>query len=114
MKDQRVYLHHILDAAGRIEEYGSPGRDVFFSSNLHQDAAIRQLAIIGEAASKLGEHVRDRHSEVPWAKIISFRNILIHDYVGVKLEILWDIIRDDLPTLKQQVQQILEELNRGH
>lgn len=113
MKDQRVYLHHTLDAVRHIQEYISPGREVFFSSTMHQDATIRQLAIIGEAASKLSADIRDQHNEVPWGKIIAFRNILIHEYMGVNLDTLWQIVQRDLPELKGQIQAILEELNRA-
>ncbi len=112
MKDQRVYMHHILDAIQHVEEYVSPGREVFFSSTLHQDATIRKLAIIGEAAGRVSEEICDRHKEVPWGQIIAFRNLLIHEYEGVTLEIVWGIIKRDIPELKEQIQAILEELNR--
>ena len=113
MKDQRVYMHHILDAIQNVHDYVSPGREVFFSSTLHQDATIRKLAIIGEAAGRVSEEICDRHKEVPWGKIIAFRNILVHEYEGVTLETVRGIIKRDIPELKEQIQAILEELNRA-
>jgi len=113
MKDQRVYMHHILDAIQHVQDYVSPGREVFFSSTLHQDATIRKLEIIGEAAGRISAEVRDRHKEVPWGKIIAFRNILIHEYMGVTLATVWEIVQRDLPELKLQIQAILDELNHA-
>lgn len=113
MRDDRVYLRHVLDAIGRVEEYVTAGREAFLASQLYQDAVIRQLTVIGEAANKTSDELQQHHPDVHWPRIISLRNSLIHEYWGVNLSTLWDIIQNDLPTLKQRTKQILEELDRA-
>lgn len=109
MKDDRVYLRHILDAIGKIESYVAVGRDAFMAASYWQDAVIRQLEIIGEATRRLSPDFRSRHTEVPWRRMAGLRDILIHDYMGVRLPAVWEVTQTDLPVLKSEVQRILEE-----
>jgi len=83
MKDDSVYLRHILDAIVRIESYIAVGREAFMSTPHWQDAVIRQLEIIGEATKRTSEALRSHHPEVPWRRIAGLRDVLIHDYMGV-------------------------------
>ena len=83
MKRDIVYLRHIADAIERIESYISVGRDVFLSTPHWQDAVIRQLEIIGEAAKRLSTEIRDQNPRVPWRRIAGLRDVLAHDYMGV-------------------------------
>ena len=110
MKGDRVYLKHILDAIDRIESYVSVGRETFLSTSHWQDAVIRQLEIVGEATKRLSHSLRSRYSEVPWRRIAGLRDVLIHDYMGVDLEAVWEISQGNLPRLKEHVQLILGEL----
>ena len=71
----------------------------FLASALHQDAAIRSLEVIGEAASQVSAEVRDVHPEIPWRDIIGMRNRLIHAYSNVSLVTVWDVLQDKLPEL---------------
>ncbi len=73
------------------------------------DAVIRNLEIIGEAARRLPEEIRMRFPGVEWHKIISLRNILIHEYPGIDLETIWDIIENKLATLEEQIKEILRD-----
>jgi uncharacterized protein with HEPN domain len=73
-----------------------------------QDAVVRELEIIGEASRNLTDELREAHPEVPWSQIIGMRNRFIHAYFDVNLRIVWEIVRDDLPRLKHQVEQILQ------
>lgn len=75
-----VYLQHILDAIAKIEAYVAVGHDGFMSTSHWQDAVIRQLEIIGEAAKRLSPDLRTRHDVVPWRRIAGLRDVLIHDY----------------------------------
>jgi uncharacterized protein with HEPN domain len=110
MKGDYVYLRHILDATEKIASYISVGRDVFLATSHWQDAVIRQLEIIGEATKRLSQDFRSQHGQVPWRRIAGLRDVLIHDYMGVDLEAVWEITQRDLPVLQKQLQAILREL----
>ncbi len=103
-----AYLRHILDAVSRIDEYTEDmKREDFMSSNLHQDAVIRQVEVIGEAARKVSEETRKRHTEVPWKDMAGMRDKLIHGYFGVDLDAVWDTVTEDIPRLKAMIQGLL-------
>jgi uncharacterized protein with HEPN domain len=108
-RDDTVYLRHILDSIERVERYVEDltERD-FLDDELRQDAVIRQLSIIGEAVKQLSDKVRDEYPSVPWKDIAGMRDKLIHDYLGVDLEAVWDTVTRDLKPLKHVVQNILE------
>lgn len=107
MKDDRVYLRHILDAIEKVESYVSVGRDEFMAKSHWQDAVIRQLEIIGEATKRPSQELRSLHPDVPWRRVAGLRDVLIHDYMGVRLAAVWIMTQVDLPTLKRQIEQIL-------
>jgi len=109
MKDDTVYLRHILDAIRRIEQYlGDVSYDHFMQNSLLQDGVIRQITIIGEAARSVSDVFRNAHPELPWSEMVGMRNKLIHDYFEVDFSTVWDTAKSDLPRLKQQVEQSLE------
>lgn len=114
-KDDTVYLQHILDAIEQIEEY-LKGVSVkrFLQTRLLQDGVVRQLEIIGEASRNLADEFRQTHPEVPWGEIVGLRNRIIHAYFNVNLQIVWEIVQNDLPPLKQQVERILRMLDEEH
>ena len=107
MKDDRVYLNHILDAITRIESYTSKGKEVFFRESMVQDAVIRNLEIIGEAVKNLSADLRARHPEIPWARIAGMRDVLIHEYFGVRLQTVWNAVENRLPELRRHIETLL-------
>lgn len=112
MKDESVYLKHILDAIKKIESYTTGGRKAFFQNTMVQDAVIRNLEVIGEAVRSLSPDFRRRHREVPWRSITALRNVLIHEYFGVEPEIVWRVVRRRLPSLKGYVETLLAKRKR--
>ena len=110
MKDDSLYLIHITECLGRIESYTRSGRTGFMRSTMAQDAVIRNLEVIGEAANQVPQDFRDRHPELPWRRIAGFRDVLIHAYDRVRLDEVWSIIEKDLPDLKRKIEAMLQEL----
>lgn len=101
-------LADILDSIHRIETYTKSGIDDFVASHLIQDAVIRNFEIIGEAANKLSDSTIQLTAErVSWRKIINFRNVLIHNYSGVDIGLVWNTIERDIPQLKNELQNLI-------
>jgi uncharacterized protein with HEPN domain len=108
MKSDRPYLAHIADAIAAIDTYVAGGRETFLRERMTQDAVVRNFEIIGEAAGRLSPALRE-DSTVPWARVIAFRNRLIHGYWSIDLHLVWDVIEHELPTLKAAVDRLLAE-----
>jgi uncharacterized protein with HEPN domain len=105
----RTYLLHIRDAIDRIEQYASHGREAFQKETHWQDSIVRHLEIIGEATKRLSPEFRDGNPTVPWQRIAGLRDVLIHDYMGVDLTTVWEIVQNRLPELKSVVLGALAE-----
>ena len=105
----KARLHHILDAIIEIENYTkNKSNDDFFSNSMFQSACIRQLEIIGEAANRITDEIKLKSVNIKWQEIIGSRNILIHEYFGVDLDIVWEIIQTDIPYFKIQIKSLLK------
>lgn len=109
MKDDRVYLRHILECIRRVEEDTAGGKKAFLSSHTLQDAVLRNLQTMTESTQRLSESTRERYPEVEWRHIAAFRNVLVHDYLGIDLERVWEITQHDVPALKRTVLSMLGE-----
>jgi uncharacterized protein with HEPN domain len=107
-----VYLEHIADAIAKIERYAAVGRERFFTEPHWQDAVIRQLEVIGEATKRLFPELRGQYPEIAWRRMAGLRDVLIHDYMGVDLDVVWGVTQRALPDLKRQIQTILNEKDR--
>ena len=107
-KDYKVYFLHIFDSIENIERF-TKGKDKkkFFASKLVQDAVIRNLEIIGEAANRLPDEFKEKYRQVEWHKIVGLRHRIVHDYFGIDLEIIWQILHKDLPQFRDALSQII-------
>jgi uncharacterized protein with HEPN domain len=109
-KDDRVFLSHIAESIAILEETVNGMDERAFLENVTvQDASIRRLEIIGEAVKNLSPEFKEKHSDIEWKKIAGLRDVLIHAYFGIDLELTWRIIKDDLPVLKNRTQMFLKE-----
>ncbi|MEW6647299.1 MAG: DUF86 domain-containing protein [Pseudomonadota bacterium] len=99
-REWRFYVDDMLDFAGKVLAYTNgldqPG---FVASGVTYDATLRNLELIGEAATHIPDDIRAAHPEIPWRMIVATRNRLIHGYLGIDDDTLWSIIRDDVPDL---------------
>ena len=110
MKDDKLYLIHMAECIERIESYIQGGREAFMQSSMAQDAVIRNFEVMGEAAKRIPQGLRDRYPDLPWQRIAGLRDVLIHDYMRVDLDEVWNIVERDLPDFKSKIQAILRNL----
>jgi uncharacterized protein with HEPN domain len=107
------FLNDIHEATQRIEFYiQNIDYDTFLEDTKTQDAVVRNLEIIGEAIKNLSEDFKGKYLHIPWKDLAGVRDKLIHHYFGVNLEIVWTIIKDDLPPLKDEIRCILDQEKR--
>ncbi len=108
--DFDIYLEDILEAIDRIQEYiQDVTRGTFERDRMRIDAVVRNLEIIGEAVKQVPDSVREKYPSVEWRKIAGLRDILIHKYFEVNLEIVWGVVQSNIPILKKEIQRILQE-----
>ncbi len=110
MKDDRIYLLHIRDAIHKIFQYTKGGRQDFFKDTRTQDAVVRNLEITGEAVKNISTALKDAHPQVPGKRIAGMRDKIIHEYFGVNLELVWDVVQQDLRSFYRKVEELLTEL----
>jgi len=106
-REWRFYLDDMITFAGRVLTYTDGlDQDHFAANDLVHDATLRNLELIGEAATHIPDEVRSNHADIPWRMIIATRNRLIHGYLGIDEDTLWSIVRDDVPELIRQLEAL--------
>ncbi len=109
-KDPLIFLQHVLDSIGDIEQFSKGlSKKGFLTNNLIQSAIVRKVEVIGEAIKHVPFSFRKKYPEVEWKKIAGTRDKLIHQYFGIDFDLLWDIVKKELPKLKKQVKEIIEK-----
>ncbi len=107
VKDDLAYVEHILDCIRKIKEFSEGLSFKEFSGNeLVQDAIIRNIEFIGEASKKISSETKQIYFEISWKEIAGMRDKLIHDYLGVDVEVVWRTIKEDVPILERQIREI--------
>lgn len=110
-KDPKILLLDILDSIEKIEEYTKNiSEDKFFNDPQIQDAVVRRIGIIGEAVKNLPAPLRNKHPYIPWKKIAGTRDVIIHDYSGIDIDLVWEIANKDILKLKKQITELLEKV----
>jgi uncharacterized protein with HEPN domain len=110
VKDERAYLLHAIEAIDAIFSYTVEGSEAFFSDGKTQDAVIRNIEIIGQAVKGISDGTRALEPAVPWRQIAGMRDKLIHEYFGVDLALVWDVVERELPTLRPQLEKLSLQL----
>lgn len=106
----RFYLDDMIAFAEKALAYTAGfGQADFVANELHYDATLRNLELIGEAATRIPTDIRDAYPEIPWRRIIATRNRLIHAYLGIDNDIIWSIVQDDLPKLVAQLVSLRDQ-----
>jgi len=107
IRDDQVYLLHIIDALQQIAEYTTNlDYDGFSKTRIVQDAVIRQFEIVGEATKNLSEELRTRNVGIPWKDLAGFRDKLIHQYFGVDISLVWRSVVEDVPFLLAELGKV--------
>ena len=111
-RNMKLYLQDIWESILAIEEYTRKlVESEFYSNRQIQDAVVRRLEIIGEAVKNIDDDIRTKYPQIPWKKIAGMRDIIAHEYFGIKIDRMWDVVRKDLPNLKDKIKMIIEKEN---
>ncbi len=110
MREEKTYLEDILESINRIERYIKDLKPTdFLESEVIQDGVMKRIEIIGEAVKHLSKKTKNKYPEIPWKNMAGMRDILIHEYAGVQVERVWRTAKDDLPTLKRVINELIKE-----
>jgi uncharacterized protein with HEPN domain len=110
MRDNRERLLDMLEAIERIEKYSIRGEAAFRLDELIQTWMAQNIQVIGEAARALSQDLKDLYPDVPWTNIVGMRHVMVHEYFEIDLDIVWEVVTKDLPSLKHHVKTMLKDL----
>lgn len=108
-KNAGIFLQDILESIEKIEHYTkSTSLEEFLGDDEKQDAIMKRLEVIGEAVKNIPDEVKKKNSTIPWKDMAGMRDVLIHEYFGVRMERVWDTAKNDIPKLKKSIAKLLE------
>jgi uncharacterized protein with HEPN domain len=108
-RDDRLYLVHIQECIARIELYTAEGKVAFMADTRTQDAVLRNLHTLAESSQRISDTLKVTQPDMDWRAIAAFRSVVVHDYLGIDLNQIWDIVQNDLPGLKRAIAAMLQE-----
>jgi uncharacterized protein with HEPN domain len=109
-RNEQLLIADILESVAKIKKYTAGlSFEIFLQDSKTCDAVIRNFEIIGEAANRLPDDFKEKHSSINWFRIVGFRNRIVHDYMGVDYQIVWTIVQNDIDKLTSGLQQILNK-----
>ncbi len=112
-RDDLVFIEHILESVEAIKKFSENlDEEELHSNRLKQSAIVREIEIIGEASKNISKEFKEKYNEICWKDIVGTRDMMIHQYFGVNLKIVWDIITKDIPILKNQILKIKKDLEK--
>ena len=110
-RDYTLYIKDMLECIEKIEEFvGNMSYEEFVEDDKTSSAAVRKLEIMGEASKNIPRDIRREYKEIPWSDVAKMRDKIIHFYFGVDYEIVWKVIKERLPVLKQQIENLIKEV----
>jgi uncharacterized protein with HEPN domain len=109
----KVYLAHMLECIARVVEYAGNDEAGFRASRLVQDAVVRNLQTLAESSQRLTEDIKATEPATPWRAISGFRNILVHDYLAIDVDAVWQVVSKELPPLKSALERMAEKRRLG-
>ena len=111
MRTDRLRLLDAIEQIELIASFSARGRDAFFNDLMVQSAVLHRLALLGEACQGVSPELRAKFPEVPWPQIVGFRNVVIHEYFGIDLELVWEIVAEHIATLGGQLNSVVASLD---
>ena len=112
MRNNKIYISDILDCIHYIADFiGERNYDEFIADNKTSSAVVLKLIVIGEATKNLPENIREKYPDVPWKSMTGLRDRVAHGYFGIDYEIIWEVIKTQLPKLEPRMAEILEEMD---
>ncbi len=113
-KQYTVYVQDIIQSLEKIERYIEGHTfDSFVKNDMVIDAVLRNLEIIGEASRNIPDEVKEQYARIPWKRMIGLRNIVIHEYFGVDLGIIWEIVTSNLPEIKPLIGALRDDIGQS-
>ena len=111
MSDDRVYLAHIIEMIDNIDELSARGHEAFMATKHDQAAALYYLQTMAESSQRLSDPIKATHPEIDWTAISGFRNRLVHGYLEVNMDIVWNVMVNDLPDLRRAAVAMLQAMD---